>query len=81
MNKEVPSLNFRKPDAATLLALDEALTRLEKVNAQQCRIIELRNYVGMTIAEIADLMGLSQATIKREISAAKRWLFFELSRK
>ena len=81
LDREVADIDFQKPDAATMIALDSALTELEKVNPQQCRIIELRNFAGMTISEIAEIMSLSPATIKREASAAKRWLFFELTRK
>lgn len=73
-------VNLQKPDAATLLALDMALTRLESINAQRCRIIEMRSFAGMTIDEIAEVLEVSSATVKREWSAAKRWLFFELSR-
>ncbi len=81
LDKEVEGVNLQKADAATLIALDEALTRLETLHPKQCRIIEMQNFAGMTILEIAEIMAMSQATVKREASAAKRWLFFELSRK
>src|SRR5206468_456885 len=48
-----------------LPALDEALTRLEAVDAEQARIVELRFFAGFTIEEAADALGMSPATLKR----------------
>jgi RNA polymerase sigma factor (TIGR02999 family) len=67
-------------DYATLIALDTALTRLETISPQQCRIIELRYFAGMTIEETARIMDIAGATVKREWNAARRWLFLELNR-
>jgi RNA polymerase sigma-70 factor, ECF subfamily len=60
--------------SAELLAIDEALTALERIDAQQARIVELRYFIGMSIEETADVLGISPATVKREWSAAKAFL-------
>ena len=62
-----------------LPALDEALTRLEQVDAEQARIVELRYFAGLSIEETADALGMSPATVKRRWALARAWLFRELS--
>jgi RNA polymerase sigma factor (TIGR02999 family) len=64
---------------AMLPALDEALTRLEQIDPEQARIVELRYFVGLGIDETAEALGLSPATVKRRWSLARAWLFRELS--
>ncbi|HEX7138175.1 MAG TPA: ECF-type sigma factor [Vicinamibacterales bacterium] len=61
-----------------LPALDEALERLEQIDAEQARIVELRYFAGLSIEETADAMGISPATLKRRWSLARAWLFREL---
>jgi RNA polymerase sigma-70 factor, ECF subfamily len=63
---------------AMLPALDEALTRLEQVDPEQARIIELRYFVGLSVEEAADVMKISPATLKRRFAMARAWLFREL---
>lgn len=65
--------------SSDLVALDEALGRLEILDARQSRIVEMRFFGGMTLEEISEVMSLSPATLKREWSAAKAWLYHELS--
>ncbi len=62
-----------------LMALDEALTRLEKLDARQARVVELRYFSGLNIEETAEVLNISPATVKREWSMAKAWLKAELS--
>src|SRR5205809_1821491 len=62
-----------------LPALDEALQRLEQVDAEQARIVELRFFAGLSIEETADALGMSPATLKRRWALARAWLFRELS--
>jgi RNA polymerase sigma factor (TIGR02999 family) len=62
-----------------LLALDEALTRLGKMDEQQAQIVELRYFGGLTIEETSDVMGIAPATIKRDWKLTKAWLYRELS--
>jgi RNA polymerase sigma factor (TIGR02999 family) len=64
-----------------LLGLDEALTRLGRMDKQQEQIVELRYFSGLTIEETADVLGVSPATIKRDWRMTKAWLHRELSRK
>jgi RNA polymerase sigma factor (TIGR02999 family) len=62
-----------------LPALDEALTRLEQIDPEQARIVELRYFVGLGINETADAIGISPATVKRRWSMARAWLHRELT--
>jgi RNA polymerase sigma-70 factor (ECF subfamily) len=64
---------------AWLPAIDEALTRLETIDAEQAKIVELRYFAGLSVEETADALGLSPATIKRRWALARAWLFRELS--
>jgi len=58
-----------------LVALDEALTTLSKVNPRQSRIIELRFFSGMSTQEIAEVLGISERTVEREAAAAQAELY------
>lgn len=62
-----------------LPALDEALERLEKIDPEQARIVELRFFGGLSIEEAADALTISPATLKRRWALARAWLFRELS--
>jgi RNA polymerase sigma-70 factor (ECF subfamily) len=64
---------------AMLSALDEALTRLEAVDAEYARIVELRYFAGLSIEESAEALGISPATLKRRWAMARAWLLRELS--
>jgi RNA polymerase sigma factor (TIGR02999 family) len=61
-----------------LLALDEALNRLEKLDKQQSLIAELRYFGGLTIDQTAEVLQILPATVKRDWRQAKRWLKAEL---
>jgi RNA polymerase sigma factor (TIGR02999 family) len=65
---------------AELLALDVALTRLEKMSARQSRIIELRYFAGMTVPEVAEVLGMSPRAVDRDWAVARAWLHRELRR-
>jgi RNA polymerase sigma factor (TIGR02999 family) len=65
-------------DEAMLPALDEALDRLERLDPEQARIIELRYFVGLSVEEAAEALGMSPATLKRRFALARAWLFREL---
>lgn len=58
-----------------LLALDVALTRLERLDPRQARIVELRYFSGLSIEETAALLDISTGTVKREWAAARAWLY------
>lgn len=66
--------------ASEVIALDEALKQLELIDPQQSRIVELRFFGGLTVEEAAEVLHVSPATIKREWSTAKAWLFRELAK-
>jgi RNA polymerase sigma factor (TIGR02999 family) len=63
-----------------LIALDEALTRLEVIDEQQVRVVELRYFSGLSLEDTADALGISRATAARDWSMAKAWLHRELTR-
>ena len=61
-----------------LLALDEALQKLAEQDREQSRIVELRFFGGLTVEETAEVLKISPATVKREWSTARAWLFRQL---
>ena len=65
-------------DAVDMLALDRALQKLEHLDPDQARIVELRFFGGLTVEETAAATGVSPATVKREWALAKGWLYREL---
>jgi len=66
--------------AAEVLALDDALRSLEKVDPEKCRIVEMRYFGGLTIAEAADVLSLSESTVVRQWRSARAFLKRELIR-
>jgi RNA polymerase sigma-70 factor (ECF subfamily) len=62
-----------------LPSLDDALKRLEEIDAEQARIVELRFFVGLSVDDSADALNMSPATLKRRWALARAWLFRELS--
>lgn len=74
-----PAVNAVGPTNIDVLALDEALGELALFDAQQCRIVEMRFFAGLTIDEAADALGISTATVEREWAVAKAWLYGQLS--
>jgi RNA polymerase sigma factor (TIGR02999 family) len=73
------ALNQAHREEAMLPALDEALARLERIDPEQVRIVELRYFVGLSVEEAADVLGMSPATLKRRWALARAWLYRELS--
>jgi RNA polymerase sigma factor (TIGR02999 family) len=61
-----------------LVKLDDALVRLSKLDARQSRIVELRFFGGLNVAEISEILGISQKTVQRDWLVAKAWLYDEL---
>jgi RNA polymerase sigma factor (TIGR02999 family) len=66
--------------ADDLVALDEALARLGDLDPQKARIVELRFFGGLTVAEACDVLNLPRRTVEREWTLAKAWLRGEVSR-
>lgn len=65
-------------DDDMLPALEQALERLEALDPEQARIIDLRYFVGLSIEEAASVLGISPATLKRRFALARAWLLREL---
>jgi RNA polymerase sigma-70 factor, ECF subfamily len=62
-----------------VLALDEALTELHALDERLCRVVELRYFAGLNIAETADALDVSSATVERDWTVSKAWLLRRLS--
>lgn len=77
-------LQIAEPDREAalvdLIALDHALQRLEQLDVQQSRVVELRFFGGLSVIETAEALQVSQATVKREWATARAWLLRELDR-
>lgn len=63
----------------SLLDLDDALNELETFDEQQCRVVELRYFSGLTIEETAEVLKISPATVKREWAIARAWLYQKIN--
>ena len=63
-----------------LLALDEALGKLARLDPQQSRIVELRYFAGLSIEDTSQFLGVSPATVKRSWGSARLWLLREIKR-
>jgi RNA polymerase sigma factor (TIGR02999 family) len=64
---------------AELVALNDALTELEKIDPQRSRIVELRYFAGLSNEESARVLGISPATVQRQWAGARAWLYHQLS--
>jgi RNA polymerase sigma factor (TIGR02999 family) len=67
------------PQGVDLVALDDALKGLEALDVRQSRVVELRFFGGLSLEETAHVLGVSVATVRRDWSLARAWLYRELS--
>jgi RNA polymerase sigma factor (sigma-70 family) len=67
-------------NTSDLLALDEALDRLQTIDEQQSRIVELRYFSGLSTEDTALVLGVSTRTVERGWTIAKAWLYRELDK-
>ena len=74
------SLELPKTPQTDVVALDDALTGLAKLDEQQGRIVELRFFGGLSTEQIAAVLGVSPSTVKRDWNVAKAWLSREMKR-
>jgi RNA polymerase sigma factor (TIGR02999 family) len=74
------SLSILDGKSVEMVALDDALTDLARLNLQQSRIVELRFFGGLSIEETADVLEVSPATVKRQWSTARAFLHREMAR-
>ena len=65
-------------ESVDMVALDEALSRLTEIDERQSRIVEMHYFTGLKYEEIAEVLGISVTTVKREWRTAKFWLHREL---
>ena len=63
-----------------MVALDEALKALAKIDERQSRIVELRFFAGLSVDEISEALDIAPATVKRDWTAARAWLHREMDR-
>jgi RNA polymerase sigma factor (TIGR02999 family) len=71
---KLPSKDF------DLVDLDDALEELSRMDARQGRIVELRFFAGLSIAETADVLSISPATVERSWASARAWLYRQMNR-
>lgn len=71
-------LAVAEPGEVDVLAVDEALNRLGALDPQQARIVELRYFGGLSIRETAEVLDVSEATVKRDWATARAWLHREI---
>jgi len=64
--------------ADELVAVDDSLNRLAKIDPRQARVVELRFFGGLSVEEAAEVLGVSPKTVKRDWSVAKAWLYADL---
>ena len=70
-----------QPADIDVLSLDEALQALARIDERQSRIVELRFFTGLSIDETSEVLGISPATVSREWTTARAWLYREISRR
>jgi len=75
---EVAVNSFEQKDV-NLVALDEALKNLATIDPRQCKIVEMKFFGGLTVAEIAEVLQVSSDTIERNWKMARAWLRLEMS--
>ncbi len=63
-----------------VVALDDALHALAKIDARQSRVVELRFFAGLSLEEISAALEVGPATVQRDWTAARAWLYREISR-
>jgi RNA polymerase sigma-70 factor (ECF subfamily) len=72
------ALDIAEARSGDLIVLEQALARLENVDARQCQVVEMRFFAGMSEDEIAEVLCVSARTINREWRMARAWLYKEL---
>ncbi len=73
------AIDFYEARDVNLIAVDEALKELAELDARQALIIEMRFFGGLTMDEVAEVLGVSVATVNREWATAKLWLKLQLA--
>ena len=77
---DTPEIGVLKTDREVdLLALNDALTRLEAMDERQCRVVEMRYFGGLTVDETAEALGIAPRTVKLDWKMARAWLYVQLN--
>ena len=72
------TVSFQPERSQDLVALDSGLDALEKLDPRKCRAIELRYFAGLSMDEIAQTLGVSSVTVRRELRMAEAWLHHQM---
>jgi RNA polymerase sigma factor (TIGR02999 family) len=72
--------NLTQEGSADLVALDEAMMKLEEIDPRKSRVVELRYFGGLSVEETAEVLAVSTKTVMRDWNLAKAWLYQEISR-
>lgn len=72
--------NLPSGPTSDILAVDEALRKLEQLNPLKAKVVELRYFAGLEETEVAEVLGVSRSTVQRDWRFAKAWLLRELHR-
>jgi RNA polymerase sigma factor (TIGR02999 family) len=72
------SLAAPSADSVDLLALDEALSRLEQLDPRMAQVVKLRFFAGLSVEDTAEALNISARTVNRDWIAARTWLYHEL---
>ncbi len=74
------AVSFFQTKDVEIISLDESMERLAAIDVRAAEIVELRFFGGLTIDEVAKIMDISNATVKREWEMAKAWLYRDLKK-
>jgi RNA polymerase sigma factor (TIGR02999 family) len=72
------AISFQKGRGRNLIALDDGLRTLEKIDPRKCKAVELRYFGGLSMDEIAQALNVSPVTVRRDLRMAEAWLFNEM---
>ena len=67
--------------SAEILQLEEALTRLEQLNPRQAQVVEMRYFGGLSVEEVASILGIAPRSVKRDWALARMWLYQEIQKR
>jgi RNA polymerase sigma factor (TIGR02999 family) len=75
------AVEVSQPIDVNVLRLDDALKELARIDERQSRIVELRYFAGLSIEETSEVLGVSEATVSRDWTTARAWLYREIAQK
>ncbi len=72
------ALDLAETNSGDILALEQALARLQRVDPRQCQVVEMKFFAGMPIQDIAKVLNITQRTVNRDWCMARAWLYKEM---